>query len=83
MSEVFDGALWLFWGHALDERWRLIGEEPAVTNKDDEKFGKHDLQGKVQGTDVSGFFNLEKKKNQHPEMGHNEKELMLWVFFLI
>lgn len=33
-----------------------------MTNKDDEKFGKHDLQGKVQGTDVSGFFNLEKKK---------------------
>lgn len=58
MGEVFTGALCLLWGHALDERWRLIGKEPEEANKDDEKFGKYDVRGKV----LVGFFNLEKKR---------------------
>lgn len=41
-----------------------------MTNEDD-KFGKSDLQGEVQGTDgLVVFVNLGQK---HPEMGHNER----------
>lgn len=43
MGEVFTGAPCLLWDHSLDEKWRLVGKEPEETNKDDEKFGKHDL----------------------------------------
>lgn len=66
VGEVFTGALCLLWDRAPEERRRLIGKDPGETNKDDEKFGKHDLRGKVL------LFFFESRKKDH-EVGHNER----------